>query len=166
MIIAKSQEKSEFRKVQFMGNLWSCQFITFFHEENDPGWKDFFPLRLEKKILARKLFILHFSMSSSCFLCLVSEYRFWNSLWILFKICCYWLVQLQVLTFPLMPSFLLVIMKWRFMHRYFSKQEAENNLWSSHPTIRKRKGIVKSDNDEFKSWVYHLLCDPFTPHFL
>lgn len=143
-----------------MSKLWDYyQFVTFFHEANYPGWKDFFSSKLEKKVLARKPFSLHFSMSS-CFLCLVTECRFWNFLWILFKICCHRLVWLQVLTFPLVPSFPLVIMKWQFMHRYFSKQEAENNLWSSHPTIRKRKGILKFNNNEFKSLFYHLCMTP------
>ena len=85
-------------------NLWNyCQFIKIYADLEDL----FSGIELWQIMLA----VLHISKALSYFLSLYVESRFRNSVWILFKISCRIFVQLQVLGFYTVSSFLLVLMK-------------------------------------------------------
>lgn len=85
-------------------NLWNyCQFIKIYAD-----LEDFFS---ETELWQIMLAVLHIGKAFSYFLSLYTELRFQNSAWILFKVCCHTFVQLQVLGFYTVPSFLLVVMK-------------------------------------------------------
>lgn len=105
MIIVISQKNK-------MGNIWKyCQFSKLLGRKL--SWLGgFFFLRLEKEVLANKASHLAFQNAFILFPFSSHWVRFWNSPWLLFKICC----RSLVLAFPSVPLVLLVMMKLQLIH--------------------------------------------------